>query len=202
LRHFKANDFKEDLKNLLTNLDDDMNKPSLLHLILIALLSLAMASCENNQGNNADQESEATGPAMQPESTAGMDMTGMGGMQQGSEVAMDEIGEPRMSDQGLFRVTVTPQQEPVPLNTMHNWVIHVETASGQSVDNAVISVAGGMPAHMHGMPTAPQVTQSLGNGDHLVEGMQFQMPGHWEVELNINAASQQDNVSFNFNLQP
>jgi len=60
---------------------------------------------------------------------------------------------------------------------MHSWILRLETLDGQPVRNAEITVAGGMPKHNHGLPTAPQVTRELGNGDYLVEGIKFQMAG-------------------------
>jgi hypothetical protein len=58
-----------------------------------------------------------------------------------------------------------------------------------------------MPQHGHGLPTSPQVTQNLGNGDYLVEGMKFQMPGWWEVRFSISAGAQTDTITFNLTLQ-
>jgi hypothetical protein len=77
----------------------------------------------------------------------------------------------------------------------------VETADGQPVENAAIVVDGGMPQHGHGLPTQPQVTQNLGGGDYLVEGLKFQMPGWWEVKFRITADGQSDGVIFNLVLQ-
>ena len=34
-----------------------------------------------------------------------------------------------------------------------------------------------MPEHNHGFPTAPRVTENLGEGDYLLEGMRFNMGG-------------------------
>jgi hypothetical protein len=69
------------------------------------------------------------------------------------------------------------------------------------VDDAEITVDGGMPQHGHGLPTSPQVTQNLGGGDYLVEGVKFQMLGWWEVKFNINANGQSDTVTFNLILE-
>jgi hypothetical protein len=77
----------------------------------------------------------------------------------------------------------------------------VETAAGEVVESAVITVDGGMPAHNHGLPTAPEVTGYLCNGDYLVEGMMFQMPGHWQVNFVINAGGQSDSVIINLVLK-
>ncbi|MFN8597512.1 MAG: FixH family protein [Anaerolineae bacterium] len=107
----------------------------------------------------------------------------------------------RPSDSGLYRVTYSSSQTPVPVNELHTWKLHVETADGKPVDNATISIFGDMPQHGHGMPTKPQVTQNLGNGDYLVEGMKFQMGGWWKIDFTINANGQSDMVSFNLMLQ-
>ncbi len=106
-----------------------------------------------------------------------------------------------LTKQGLFRVSYASESTPPPLNQIHTWTIHVETADGQPVDNAEITVDGGMPDMGHGLPTSPQVTQNLGNGDYLVEGMKFQMLGWWEVRFDINANGQSDTVTFNLILE-
>ena len=58
-----------------------------------------------------------------------------------------------------------------------------------------------MPQHGHGLPTRPQVTQDLGNGDYLVEGLKFQMIGWWEVRYTITASEQSDSITFNLVLK-
>ena len=107
----------------------------------------------------------------------------------------------RLSNNGVYRATYSSSDTPVPVNQLHSWKLHVETASGQPVDNAAISIFGDMPQHGHGMPTKPQVTQNLGNGDYLVEGMKFQMGGWWKIDFTIEANGQSDQVSFNLMLQ-
>ena len=106
-----------------------------------------------------------------------------------------------LSDNGMFRVSWTSDAPEPPINQIHTWTIHVETVDGQPVKDAEISVDGGMPQHGHGLPTSPQVTQNLGGGDYLVEGMKFQMPGWWEVRFNIQADGQSDTITFNLTLE-
>lgn len=118
----------------------------------------------------------------------------------GGAPADADFGATRTSDSGLFQVTYTPSLDPVAINELHEWTLHVETAEGAPVDDALITVSGGMPEHNHGMPTEPKVTTSLGNGDYRVEGMQFQMGGWWTVTFVIDAAGQQDSVTFNLKL--
>lgn len=103
----------------------------------------------------------------------------------------------RLSDNGIFNVSYTASNGTVPVNQMHEWTLHVETADGEPVENAAITVAGDMPQHGHGLPTRPRVTKYLGNGDYLVEGMKFQMAGWWLMDFTITANGQTDAVHFN-----
>lgn len=107
----------------------------------------------------------------------------------------------RLTEQGLYEVSYRAQIDPVPVNQMHTWTLHVETAEGQPVENATIDVDGDMPQHGHGLPTRPQVTRYLGNGDYLVEGLKFHMPGWWVMDFVITANGQSDQVRFNMLLR-
>ncbi len=51
-----------------------------------------------------------------------------------------------------------------------------------------------------GLPTEPKVTQNLGGGDYLVEGMKFHMQGQWVVTFQITAGNREDTVTFEFGL--
>jgi hypothetical protein len=56
-----------------------------------------------------------------------------------------------------------------------------------------------MPAHGHGMPTRPEVTADLGDGDYRVEGMAFQMGGYW-IDISVTAADVTDVIHFGLEL--
>jgi hypothetical protein len=111
-----------------------------------------------------------------------------------------DITTVKASARGLYRVAVRPASGSIPLNRMHRWTFHLETADGQPVDRATITVDGGMPQHGHGLPTKPRVTNDLGNGDHLVEGMKFSMTGWWVVKFAISSTAGVDSVTFNLSL--
>jgi hypothetical protein len=85
---------------------------------------------------------------------------------------------------GLVVSYTAPDGEPR-INSMHSWILHVETESGVPVEGAKIEVAGGMPEHNHGLPTRPRVTQELGGGDYKLDGMRFHMSGHWEIVVTV-----------------
>ena len=111
-----------------------------------------------------------------------------------------DFSKTRLSDNGLFLVSYVSSKDIVPVNQIHQWTLHVETADGQLVENASITVDGDMPEHAHGMPTRPQVTKYLGNGDYLVEGVKFQMGGWWVMDFTITADNLKDAVRFNMRL--
>jgi hypothetical protein len=106
----------------------------------------------------------------------------------------------RTSEGGLYRATIRPQGDSIPQGRVQRWTLHLETPTGSPVDSAVVAVDGGMPQHGHGLPTKPRVTRALGNGDHLVEGMKFNMGGWWVVKFRVNATAGSDSVVFNVRL--
>ena len=106
----------------------------------------------------------------------------------------------RSSEGGVYRGTIRPAGDSIPQGKLQSWTLHLETATGASVDSASVSVDGGMPQHGHGLPTKPQVTQHLGNGNHLVEGMKFNMGGWWVVKFHVNSAAGNDSLVFNLSL--
>lgn len=106
----------------------------------------------------------------------------------------------KLSDAGLFKVSYRSALDPISINETHSWTLHIATPDGAPVNDAEIRINGGMPAHGHGLPTRPQVTKALGNGDYLIEGFKFQMGGLWEVRFDITAGGQSDSVTFEFTL--
>ena len=108
----------------------------------------------------------------------------------------------RTSEAGRYRATITPEGDSIPTGKLQRWTLHLETAAGAPVDGGcTITVDGGMPQHGHGLPTTPRVTRQLGHGDHLVEGMKFNMGGWWVVKFRVASASAgADSVVFNLEL--
>ncbi len=111
-----------------------------------------------------------------------------------------DAGPVQVSKAGAYQVSFRSELEPIVINRMHNWVVHIETAEGQWVDDAEIAISGGMPAHAHGLPTSPEMTEYLGEGDYLIEGMRFHMNGSWQVTVVVSAQGKSDTVTFEFEL--
>lgn len=106
----------------------------------------------------------------------------------------------RVSEGARYRATIRPDGDSVPQGRLQRWTLHLETANGLPVDSAVITIDGGMPQHGHGLPTRPRVTRAMGNGDHLVEGIKFNMRGWWVIKFRVNSATGQDSLVFNLKL--
>ena len=57
----------------------------------------------------------------------------------------------------------------------------------QLVKNIEVFIDGGMPAHEHGLPTAPKIIWSEERKAHLIKGLKFSMPGLWALNFKVNA---------------
>ena len=98
------------------------------------------------------------------------------------------------SRDGHFNVSFESEIDPITINRMHRWQLEIADADGNAISGARISVAGGMPAHDHGLPTRPRVTGEAGPGRYILEGMRFHMGGLWELELTIELRDLRDVV--------
>jgi len=111
-----------------------------------------------------------------------------------------DFARTRVSENAIFRATIKPAGDSIPRGKLQTWTLHLETADGTALDSATIAIDGGMPQHGHGLPTKPLVTRHLGQGDHRVEGMKFNMAGWWVVKFRVAAAAGTDTVVFNLKL--
>ena len=114
--------------------------------------------------------------------------------------AASEFGlGPRASARGRYVATLEPAR-PLRPRQMQTVRVTVRDAEGRAIDEAQISIDGGMPQHGHGLPTRPRVTRNLGDGLYEVEGVRFNMGGWWEFRLAIAGAHGMDTVTFNLAL--
>ena len=114
--------------------------------------------------------------------------------------AASEFGlGPRTSAGGRYVATLEPAT-PLRPRQMQTVRVSVRDADGRAIDEARISVDGGMPQHGHGLPTRPRVTRNLGDGIYEIEGVRFNMGGWWEFKLAIAGPRGADTVTFNLNL--
>jgi hypothetical protein len=100
----------------------------------------------------------------------------------------------------VFVVSYQSELQPLQINQLHAWILHIENADGEPVADAVIEATGGMPVHDHGLPTRPRVTDEIGDGNYRLEGIRFHMAGLWEITLVITDGDRTDTVVISLTL--
>lgn len=103
----------------------------------------------------------------------------------------------KATDAGLYVSTIAPADGDATIGPLHAWTVTVTTPDGAPVEGAQIGFDGQMPQHGHRLPTAPQMTETLGSGQYLVEGVRFNMPGWWTISITIDAAAGDDEATYN-----
>ena len=106
---------------------------------------------------------------------------------------------PRVSTAGLYAAKLEPK-EPLRVRRIQQVKVQVVDSAGRPVDDASITIDGGMPQHGHGLPTVPRVTRALGDGWYQVDGVKFNMGGWWELKFRIASAAGVDSLTFNLDL--
>jgi hypothetical protein len=100
----------------------------------------------------------------------------------------------------FFQISVTSALQPMSINRMHGWTVLVTDQKSRPVIDASIQITGGMPLHNHGLPSTPRMTQELGVGQYLIEGMKFHMRGLWLIEVTITHDEQREVLTLNLEL--
>jgi hypothetical protein len=114
--------------------------------------------------------------------------------------AASEFGlGPRSSAEGRYVATLEPAR-PLRPRQMQTVRVTLRDAEGRAIDEAQISVDGGMPQHGHGLPTRPRATRILREATYEIEGVRFNMGGWWELKLAIAGSRGADTVTFNLDL--
>ena len=106
---------------------------------------------------------------------------------------------PRASANRTYTATLQPRA-PLRLRRLQTVPVRITDAAGRPVEQAVISIDGGMPEHGHGLPTQPRVGRALGDGVYEIDGVRFSMGGWWEFKLAIESPAGADRVTFNLSL--
>ena len=99
--------------------------------------------------------------------------------------SISEVSETNeaLSAGGNYRVSYAADPHPIPLNVHFEISVNV-VSTNDDTKPITIEVSADMPAHGHGINTAPSV-QDQGNGKFSVEGLLFHMKGDWELYVDI-----------------
>lgn len=101
------------------------------------------------------------------------------------------------SANGLFQAHLACTAPPS-VGSFQTCTVQLLDADKQPVTDAQVLIDGGMPAHGHGLPTAPVLKSVDSNGNYQIEGLQYSMPGAWLLGFLIKSGQQQDKVVFEF----
>ncbi len=104
------------------------------------------------------------------------------------------------TDKGL-KIEIYSELTPLSINQIHSWHVRVIDGDDEVLELEELNVYGGMPEHDHGLPTQPQVTSRLDNGDYLLEGVRFHMQGHWQLQIELQLNGVTDTAIIDFDLQ-
>lgn len=106
---------------------------------------------------------------------------------------------PNRSHGGRYVATIETDG-PLTVGRMQTVRLRLTDSAGVALDSVTIGISGGMPAHGHGLPTAPRVTRALGNGGYEIGGVKFSMRGWWKLRFLLDGPAGRDSVYFGLEL--
>lgn len=108
----------------------------------------------------------------------------------------------RPSTNGRYTVVLRPAKVPIPVNEWVDFSIQIRRRDGAKVELTEVALDGGMPAHGHGLPTAPTVLRAGAAGELVATGVRFNMAGLWELRLTVVDSGGGDVAVFTFDVGP
>jgi len=107
-----------------------------------------------------------------------------------------------LSNDGGYWVAYVPPAGGVPLNEGFSLGVQVFDAETRSrlVDGIDVVVDARMPAHGHGMNSAPEVKRAP-DGSFAAGGMLLHMTGHWELYVDITRGPLTERAQFDIDLE-
>ncbi|MES2664271.1 MAG: FixH family protein [Pseudomonadota bacterium] len=106
------------------------------------------------------------------------------------------------SKNGVFQLNLQPESKNYSIGNYDSWKIKITDNHNRPITNAEIKMDGGMVEHSHGLPSQPQITQYLGNGEYLIEGVLFNMAGTWTFLFKIDTEQASDVARFDMEIVP
>ena len=76
--------------------------------------------------------------------------------------------------------------------------IQIRHADNRPVSHASVLIDGGMPAHGHGLPTAPEAVALDNDGNFRIDGLKYSMMGAWVLGFLVKTPEVEDKIVFDF----
>jgi len=101
-----------------------------------------------------------------------------------------------VSASGKYRVTIRSQDKPIPIGRLHRWIVSIEDRStGKIIKPEALEIDGGMPAHGHGLPTAPKPASYREGLGTEIDGVRFNMAGLWQLTVRFQTTDYWDTAT-------
>lgn len=91
------------------------------------------------------------------------------------------------------QVTLNEAVPAPPIVGLNSFHLSIQDDAGNTVSGAELTVTPYMPQHHHGSPTVPE-SEQLENGTYRVTGVEFTMPGFWEITIDVDGGGVSDTV--------
>ena len=114
-------------------------------------------------------------------------------------IALPEPGV--LSNRGTYWVSWAFEPTPIPLNEPFDVVVQVYDARrpARGIDDVVFTIDGRMPEHRHGMNREPVIVRRDAHTFH-VSGMEFHMPGEWQIHFDLTRAGRTERAQWDVEL--
>lgn len=98
----------------------------------------------------------------------------------------EEGSQVLVSEEALFEAEFRADPDP-PVSGQNKVTMELKNADdGSPVTGAEVEVEPWMPGHGHGSPEVPEVSEE-GGGKYLITNILYNMPGDWELRIDITA---------------
>ncbi len=105
------------------------------------------------------------------------------------------------SEGGSFRVGYTPDPDPIPVGDFALEIV-VVGVDGPLPEDLLLGIDARMPDHGHGMVGAQPVVERTADDTFQVTGMDFFMPGYWQIEIVVGEAGSEERAMFDVDVAP
>jgi len=100
-----------------------------------------------------------------------------------------------------YAVVYATRPDPIPMNQPFTLYVAVYEPDGtRPLTDIDLTADAAMPQHQHGMNTQPSVTPH-DTGLFVVRGMQFHMPGYWELYIDVTRNGITERAQFEVSLE-
>ena len=164
------------------------------HLRPLSLLALTLTAAFAIACGGVD---DTPGTADGGHSHDGGDDGHMHGMDMGDAGMNMDLSTTQTTAEGTYALSYTSYPTPLDVGAASLTVTVTRTDGAALASDLTLAFDAAMPAHGHGMVGADIAVTDQGAGTFEVTGLDFVMPGHWELYLDVTAGGVTERATFN-----